>query len=165
MQSLFEQENYRQLFFEEVKKWNDTAFQYNCAGKAHPGCFADCVSFPLVLFKRIGVIPESFVTPEYLSVSGGREEFTKLIECIENIPTLEKVWERDKEFIDRSLLKLGDLIVCSSGAVVHHVLIYAERSDAWHCWPKIGVAKVDVGSFSIQKYAKRVYRFVREIND
>lgn len=152
-------ENQKKLL-DEIKKWKGTNFQYNCGGEATPGLTADCVSFPLGVFRNLKLIPESFISPQYFSVHGGRAEYTKLIECLAQLPNLELVWEKrpDKRF-SQTLLCIGDVIVCSSGTQVHHVLIYTGKGCAWHCWPKIGVSRVPIVTCQIFKHAQRIYRF------
>lgn len=154
-------ENQKKLL-DEVKKWKGTNFQYNCGGEATPGLTADCVSFPLAVFRNIGLVPETFSVPQYVSVKGGRGEFVKLLACLDTIPNLKLIWERETEKLPVKLLAFGDLIVCSSGAMVHHVLIYTGHGVAWHSWPKQGVSRVPITTSQIFKHAQRVYRFIDE---
>lgn len=149
---------------DEIHRWVGTGFQYNCAGRAQPGLTADCVSFPLAVFRNIGLVPDTFSVPQYVSVKGGRGEFVKLLACLDTIPNLKLIWERETEKLPVKLLAFGDLIVCSSGAMVHHVLIYIGNCCAWHSWPKTGVAKTPIVSERILKYARRIYRFANAID-
>lgn len=149
---------------DEIQRWVGTGFQYNCAGLAQPGLTADCVSFPLAVFRNLGLVPETFSVPQYVSVKGGRGEFAKLLACLDTISNLKLIWERETEKLPVKLLAFGDLIVCSSGSMVHHVLIYTGNGCAWHCWPKIGVVKTPIVSERITKHARRIYRFINAID-
>lgn len=144
---------------DEIHRWVGTGFQYNTAGHAQPGISADCASFPLGVFRNLGLIPESFRSPQYVSVKGGKSEYNKLLESIERIPTLELVWAKENSNLPINQLAFGDLIICSSGTLVHHVLIYTGQDCAWHAWPKIGVSKTPIVNDKIIKHAQRIYRF------
>lgn len=161
MRQYFLEIDNQNALIDEIHEWVGTGFRFNTGGKATKGISADCVSFPLGVFKAIGLIPQEIQIPPYSSVKGGRGEYKKLLGVLESLKNLELFWERQgDDFFDTKALRIGDLIVCSSGSAIHHVLIYAGNDCAWHCWPSVGVCKTIIQSKQIKKFAKRIYRFL-----
>lgn len=155
----FSNREHRNALRSEISEWNGTKFLYDTAGHAQKKVSADCVSFPLAVFQNLGLVDKDLRIPPYTSVRGGREEYFKLLAVLDNLPGLELIWERHGFFLNREILQLGDLIVCSSGSAIHHLLIYNTADMAWHCWPKIGVTQTSILTKHIYATSKRVYRF------
>lgn len=145
---------------EELQRWRGTTFQYNCQGKASPGIVADCVSFPIQVFKNLGLIRPDYQTPGYISVRSHNNELQKLFDGLDSMPRLEKIWDKKDDFISLFQVNMmdGDIVVCSTGRAVQHVLIY-DGLCCWHCWPEDGVSKVPFVTQQIHEHAQRVYRW------
>ena len=143
----------------EITGWAGTQFLYDTAGRGKKGISADCVSFPLAVYQNLGLVDKDLKIPPYTSVRGGREDYFKLLSILDSLPGLELIWERRGFFLNRGILRLGDLIVCSSGSAIHHLLIYDAADIAWHCWPKSGVTKTSILTRHVYTTSKRVYRF------
>lgn len=158
-ETYFSDRENRNALRSEIGEWGGTKFLYDTAGHAQKRVSADCVSFPLAVFKNLGLVDKDLSIPPYTSVRGGREEYFKLLSILDNLPGLELIWERHGFFLNREILRLGDLIVCSSGSAIHHLLIYNAGDMAWHCWPRVGVTQTSILTKHIYATSKRVYRF------
>lgn len=148
------------LLTEELKRWKGTTFHYNCQGKATPGILADCVSFPIGVFKNLGLIRPDYETPTYISVRSHNNERQKLFDGLDAMPRLAKIWDEETDFISLFQVNMmdGDIIVCSTGRAIHHLLIY-DGLCCWHCWPEDGVKRIPFVTEQIHRTAKRVYRW------
>lgn len=144
---------------DELERWRFTSFRYNCQGHASPGIVADCVSFPLNVFKDLELIPHDYKTPTYISVRSPYNELQKIFAGMDTLSGLVKVWdvETDCPLIQTGMIA-GDIIVCSSGRAIQHLMIYVD-GVCWHCWPGDGVQKIPFTTSQIHKTAKRVYRW------
>ena len=145
----------------ELERWRGTRFMYSTGGIAEPGCYADCLSFPLNVFKNIGLIPADYQAPDYASRRSGRHELQKIYDCLDAFPNTITVWEKgDCDFyVGLRWIYTGDIIVASTGIATHHLMIYVDDDHVWHCWPNDGVTTIHIGERIIYKYAQKVYRF------
>lgn len=144
----------------ELRHWKGTLFQYSTNGKAYPKISADCVSFPINIFKRMGLIAMDFDTPPYCSRPTGIYELKKIYKGMdEQIPGLECVWKREEFEWNPKNVKCGDILVCSTGRATHHLLIAESDKYGWDCWPGAGVRKTELCQKQIVRRVKRLYRF------
>lgn len=145
----------------EIVSWVGTPFQYSTRGVATKGVEADCVSFPIGVFKNIGVIREDFSTPNYNSHSPGGAAldaiFSGIETCAENGLCFECVFEKGKTNAPFEW-KRGDLLVYSSSHVVHHLLIFVENGVYYHCYPRVGVERTSGGFSHRRILLQKVYR-------
>ena len=139
----------------ELKSWLGTRFWERAAGFARKGMTADCVSFAHQVLVNTGAIqPVTF--PHYVAQFGGSPMLTKLLQSIDEIPQLERVWSVGEPMPSPLA---GDLWVGSSGRAMHHVGIYGERHTLWHCSPMAnGVAITGTTDPRIQEHLRRIYR-------
>lgn len=159
----FEKEENKQRLLNEIKRWRGTLFRYNTGGVASPGTTADCASFPLGVLKNVGLIEESLTVEPYISLNGGKQEYIKMIAILDSLPGWAVAWDSTSN--TEMDIKFGDLIICSSGHAVHHILIATGTESAWHCWPCNGVSPVPLRSGKIIKHLKRIYRFTGYMTD
>ena len=159
MEQYFDKQEHRDALKAEIARWKGTHFIYNTNGKASPEAGADCISFPINIYKNIGLISPDYETPPYLSVRSGPHELVKIYKGIDTMSTLKLIWNRDDFDIKEYDPYFGDLIICSSGRVIHHCVVVTENGYGVHCWPEQGVCKVFLGIDKIQKFARRAYRW------
>lgn len=162
MNCFFNSKEREKILFDELEKWKNTTFRYNCCGRGTPSGSADCVSFPLNVFKNIGLIQRDYTTPKYISVRSRENELGKIYSGIGKIKGLELVWTKEDSLLKEAQIKFGDLLICSSGRAIHHLLIYTGDGILWHCWPKSGVVKIPFATEQIHRTAQRIYRFFEE---
>lgn len=155
----FEKEENKEVFKRELDEWIGTNFLPNQGGKAVKGGSADCVSFPINVFKNMDLISECNVPP-YVSLRSGRGELEKIYSVMNSLKGLELIWKTGNG--ESPHYMFGDVIVASSGSYVHHVMIYAGNGMIWHCWPVKGVEKTFINPI-FKKRVKRIYRF-KELN-
>lgn len=158
MEDYFDTEENVTKLKNELERWRGTRFMYSTGGIAEPGCYADCLSFPLNVFKNIGLIPTDYQAPGYESRRSGRHELQKIYDCLQALST-STIWEKDDGKLQSDRLIAGDLIVASTGIATHHLMIYIDDDHVWHCWPNDGVTTTHIGEKIIHKYAQKVYRF------
>jgi len=159
MDAYFDKQEHKDALKAELKRWKGTRFRYNMAGKASPLIGADCISFPIALYKNIGLIPADYQTPPYISVRSGKHELYKIYSGMDSMQGLYKIWESEKTGFVKENFMFGDLLVCSSGLAVHHCIVITENGYGIHCWPDQGVAKIYLGLVKVTKFARRVYRW------
>jgi hypothetical protein len=141
----------------ELISWLGTSFIYNPTRPAKRRCSADCVTSGLGVFQNLGLFDRDFVIPYYSTVRGGKRDLDLLYSHLNSTQNLKIVWDRkDCPLKDFGMMD-GDIIVCSSGVAVHHILIYLS-GYAWHCWPGAGVVRVNYGLSFLHKRAQRIYR-------
>lgn len=143
-----------------LKEWEGTSFLPSLRGFAKKGRCADCVSFPIAVYTELGIIKEKIKIPDYDSTNCGKAAFEQIIEGIQSLDA-EKIWNMsDKKLCEcQDKLQVGDLIVCSSGSVCHHLLIYAGNEAVYDCYPPKGVAARSINLKIINKHARYVFRF------
>jgi hypothetical protein len=156
----FRFEKRRTELLNELEKWRGTIFQYSTNGIAQPGITADCVSFPINVFKRLKLVPENYSTPCYCSRPSDAKMLNKIYDCMDHhIPGLIKIWDRNEYLWNAEIIKFGDIAVCSYRCEMHHLLIYIGGGIACDCWPKTGVRKIEIKNNNFGKNVKRVYRW------
>ena len=158
MQPYFNSEEHKEDLRKELIEWLGTTFVYNCSGDAKKKVKADCVSFPINVFKNLGLIPSDFTTPDYISVNSPYNEFGRILNGINSIFGLVKIWDQKEGPLAKTDIMFGDIIVCMRDSNPH-LLIYTEDNTCWHCWPKLNVSRYPYNRKIIHKTAKGVYRF------
>lgn len=158
MQPYFNTEDHKKELRKELSEWRGTYFKYNCKGFAQKHFYADCVSFPINVFKNLGLISSDFSTPDYISVNSPYNEFGRIISGMNSIFGLVKVWSSDDCPLVDAEIMFGDIIVCMRNNNPH-LLIYTENNACWHCWPQLNVSVYPFNKKIIHSTAKGVYRF------
>lgn len=161
MKNFFDTKENKQLLIVELKKWTGTHFQYSTAGKAEPGIVADCVSFPINVYKRLGLISKDYTTPIYSSRPSNSCQLDTIFNDMDNrFQGMVKIWKRENENLDINIVEVGDVIVCSFHKGIQHLLISSGDGLVWDCWPYAGVRSVPLCTSKITRNAQRVYRWI-----
>lgn len=158
MHPYFNTEENKEKLRKELSEWIGTTFVYNCAGFAQKHLKADCVSFPIQVYKDLGLIQNDFSTPDYISVNSPFNEFGRILNGINNIFGLVKIWEQKDGPLVKAGIMFGDVIVCMRGGNPH-LLIYTDNNTCWHCWPQLNVSRYPFNRRIVHSTAKGVYRF------
>ena len=133
----------------ELQNWLGTSFRYSTQGQAEPKVTADCVSFPIQVFKRLGLISEAYSPAAYCShnVDGQLE---RIFADLDTMQTRRA---------DGEQIIAGDVLVCSFKRGIQHLLIASGDGLAWDCWPGVGVRSVPLCSKRIKDNLQRIYRW------
>ncbi len=115
----------------EVRKWMGTPFVEAVGPAARPGVAADCVSFCEKVLTGCGAIRPVQWPARYVTFGGGREMLVIFLKIMEGIEELQIVWDRKRSLAVRP--KVGDLVLSSSGAALHHLAIYMGQNVIVHC--------------------------------
>ena len=140
---------------EELKRWIGTSFRYSTQGIAQPQVTADCVSFPIGVFKNLGLIPQDYQTPPYCSRPTGPGQLDQIFSDMDHKLNLRLVWEPGQEWDPLP----GDILICSFKRGIQHLLIADGEGLAWDCWPQAGVRAVPLHSDRIRHHLQRIYRW------
>ena len=151
----FEHSNNVARLREELKRWVGTSFRYSTQGRAQPRVTADCVSFPIGVFKNLNLIPGEYQTPPYCSRPTDTHQLDQILVDMDHKLNLRLVWEPGQTWIPLS----GDILVCSFKRGIQHLLIADGEGLAWDCWPQAGVRTVPLHSDRIQHNVQRIYRW------
>lgn len=133
----------------ELQSWKGTAFRYSTQGRAEPKITADCVSFPINVFKRLGLIPESY-SPAFYCSHNVENQLERIYADLDQMQTRRA---------DGEQIIIGDVLVCSYKKGIQHLLIASGDGLAWDCWPGVGVRSVPLCSKRIKDNLRRIYRW------
>jgi cell wall-associated NlpC family hydrolase len=149
-EAIFADETISKKLVEVLQTWEGTPFVPYMA-KKQVGC--DCLRFAHAVYKELG-IAKDVTWPKYSMQSANRDEFEKLCAFIE---TTGKVESQDIKVLP----KHGDMLVFSSGKVIHHTGIFVDPGRVWNCFPRVGVEQVFVGDWIFMKHLKKIYRPIK----
>lgn len=133
----------------ELQGWIGTAFRYSTQGRAEPKITADCVSFPINVFKRLGLIPSDY-SPAFYCSHNVENQLERIYADLDTMQTRRA---------DGEQIIAGDVLVCSYKRGIQHLLIASGDGLAWDCWPRFGVRSVPLQSKRITDNLQRVYRW------
>ena len=132
----------------ELESWRGTPFQRRAAGHARRGASCDCVSFISAVLVNLGAI-QPIAWPRYVVRGGGPGMLKLLISTIAAIPSMR---------LAPPPIQPGDLLICSSGAALHHMAIYAGGQDVWHAVEDYGVTMANVNDSMFARHLVAAFR-------
>lgn len=133
----------------ELKSWIGTAFRYSTQGRAEPKITADCVSFPIGVFKRLSLIPADY-SPAFYCSHNVENQLERIYADLDTMQTRRA---------DSEPIIAGDVLVCSFKRGIQHLLIASGDGLAWDCWPGVGVRSVPLCAKRIKDNLRRIYRW------
>lgn len=133
----------------ELEEWKGTPFVAQMAKKQ---VGTDCLRFGHAVMESIG-LARPVQWPVYSMKSGTEKDFDKLCAAIEDAGSVVQVPIEGPKMT-------GDLIVISSGRVIHHTGIYTPEQGGriWHAAPIYGVRPAWWGDTTFTNHIKRIYR-------
>lgn len=138
----------------ELSAWRGTPF---VANMARPGLGADCVRFAHAVLHNVGALPE-IAWPRYGVTGGGEGLFEQLCAEVEKVPGVRRWWGVG---VSENYLP-GDLLVFSSGRLMHHIGLYAGGDQFWNALQTYGVCQLNLTDPTWSKRLRRVYRVYGE---
>ena len=148
----FENIEHAERLRNELQSWIGTSFRYSTQGNAEPKITADCVSFPINVFKRLGLIPSDYSPSFYCSRPTNGNQLEQIFFDLDNKLAVRNVTQNWKPLA-------GDVLVCSFKRGIQHLLIASGDGLAWDCWPRFGVRSVPIQTKRITDNLQRVYRW------
>lgn len=117
----------------EVSGWIGTPFVPGCGGSAAKGVRADCtwVAAPL---QRLGAIGPVDWPQRYVVHGGGPAMLAVLLDVLDRIPGLLRIWLKGFSAVTALNLLPGDVIVASTGTRLHHLSLCLGENVLAHCW-------------------------------
>jgi hypothetical protein len=129
----FAEQKHRDAFQAELPKWIGTPYLDGCGPRAKIGAAADCVSFPAAVLRSLGAIGAVPWPRRYVSIGGGAVMLQIIEETMANIPGLRRDWDHATKQTCPPLI-LGDLLLCSAGDRMHHLVLCESAVRGAHCW-------------------------------
>ena len=116
-----------------AREWIGTPFLEGCGARAKAGACADCVSLPAAVLRSVGAIGAVPWPKRYVSIGGGAAMLAVMVDVLANIPGLWRDWDRTKSANCPPLLA-GDLLLCSAGDRLHHLILCLSAVQGIHSW-------------------------------
>lgn len=140
-----------------------TKFFEASGANSRKGVAADCVSFCERALAGAGAISPVTWPDRYVTFGGGPEMLAIFLKIMDSVPELHLIWWKADAAADPeaivSLLKRGDLILCSSGKALHHLAIFMGDNTIAHCLDN--GAGVQAGNTYDPIVAKNIFRLYR----
>lgn len=146
----FDDELHFRDLLRELKSWEGT--KYSHTGICRKRIGSDCVLFVVAVAVATGAFPMPEV-PQYVRKNGGAAMLDLLIETLERIPQLRKVWSKGEPLPQRA--GRGWILVISTGRAHHHLSIVGNPPQVWHCLEK--VEQANFADSSIRSHLFAIY--------
>jgi cell wall-associated NlpC family hydrolase len=144
-----------------VAQWKGTPFREGIGQKARPGIGADCASFADRIMANLGAITPAKWPERYATYGGGRQMLGSILEVLNVIPELKIIWRKGDHPKVENQVKVGDVILCSTGYSLHHLAIYMGGNVIVHCLMRGGVQEGNLFDPIVYRNILTVYRPIR----
>jgi hypothetical protein len=134
----------------ELKSWEGT--KYSPHGICRKRIGSDCVGFVVAVLVATGAIPP-LTLPQYVRKNGGAAMLDLLLQIMDGIPQLRRVWNLGEPLPERA--KRGWVLVISTGRAHHHLSIVGNPPQVWHCLEK--VEQANFADSSIRNHLFAIY--------
>jgi len=133
--NFFDDEIHFRSLLKVLESWRGT--KYSHTGVCRKGIGSDCVRFVESVLVETGAI-QPITWPKYVTKNGGPAMLQLLIDVLENIPRVERVWTAGDDGIPNP--KRGWILVISTGRAHHHLSIVGNPPQVWHCLDNVAEA-------------------------